>query len=198
MPTPATAGALRIAPPLPAEVLYPTIRLYGTVNEYMLVRFLEGIDPFLRQGGGSLGIELFTGGGEAETGRRINLEIRLAREKGIDLYFIGKTMVYSAGVTIMAAFPPERRYLSRDCALLVHGRNTERTVHLSGPIKASLQHVRTVLHEFEMGLELERKGFAELIDGSRVTMEELSEKAEGNWYLMAKEAVDRGLVAGLI
>ena len=183
---------------IPAEVVFPTIRLWGQVNEGMLARFMDAMDNIIKNNFQSFGVELFTGGGEAETGRRIALEIRLAGERGIHVYFIGKTMVYSAGVTIMAAFPRGNRYLSKDCVLLIHGRNMEKTVTLSGPIKASLLIARSLVSEIETGLALEQQGFRELIDGTEVLLDEVAEKAQGNWYVTAEEALERGLVAGLL
>jgi hypothetical protein len=51
-------------------------------------------------------LELTTEGGDADGARRMALEIRLCREwHNRDTYFVGKTVVMSAGITIMAAFP---------------------------------------------------------------------------------------------
>ena len=44
--------------------------------------------------------------------------------------FLGKTLVASAGVTVMAAFPKDKRWLTRDAALLIHGRRIVKDLHL--------------------------------------------------------------------
>jgi hypothetical protein len=144
-------------------------------------------------------LELTTCGGGAETGRRIAEDIRLFRRlRGGRALFLGKTVVYSAGVTIMAAFPREDRRLTRDTVLLIHGRRMDRQVQLSGPLRASAQVAREVLAEIEFGLELERRGFAELVEGSKVSVEECCERAASNWYVTAEEAQRLGLIAGVI
>src|SRR5437762_14386468 len=95
----------------------PTVRLSGSVGHPMVAGFFDQLLPVLEVEGSIL-IELFTDGGDAEIGRRLAEEIRLLRqEHGRDLWFLGKTLVASAGVTIMAAFPREKRWLTRDTAL---------------------------------------------------------------------------------
>lgn len=65
-----------------------------------------------------------TSGEDADIGRRLALEIRLLQQHGKgEVYFLGKSLVYSAGVTFMAAFPAAHRFLASDCALLIHERD---------------------------------------------------------------------------
>lgn len=140
-----------------------------------------------------------TSGGIADIGRRICTEIELARIfKKRDMIFIGKTIVYSAGITIMAAFPRERRFLTSDTRLLIHSRKIDEEVRFEGPLKANEQIARVVLAEVECGLELEEEGFRKLVEGSRVTLDEVKKQAETNWYLTAQKALELGLVAGVI
>ncbi len=52
-----------------------------------------------------------------------------------------------------------------------------------------------------MGSELRMMaydGFAELIEGSRVSLEDIRRQSYGGWYLPAAEALDLGLIAGLV
>jgi ATP-dependent protease ClpP protease subunit len=58
----------------------------------------------------------------------------LRQEHGRDVWFLGKTLVASAGVTVMAAFPKAKRWLTRDSALLIHGRRMVKDLHLEGPL----------------------------------------------------------------
>jgi ATP-dependent protease ClpP protease subunit len=176
----------------------PQVRLLGSIDDDMLSSFLDQMAR-AREGEGPIAVEVTTTGGDAETGRRIALELKLARRRlGRRILFIGKTAVYSAGATIMSAFPVEDRYLSEDTMLLVHCRKLEKTLELEGPLRASRQRVNQLLSEIETGLRLERQGFADLIEGSRVTMAEVEEKAAGNWYIPAEEAVERRLVAAIV
>lgn len=181
-----------------------TIRLLGKVDTDMLRSFLEQLEP-LRDAPGPLVVEITTEGGDADTGRRLALEVRLLREaragRGDDgrVCFLGKTVVYSAGVTLMSAFPVEDRWLAADASLLIHERKLDKTVHLSGPLRAVVSVARDLLAEIENGQRLEREGFADLVRGSGIGMDELMRQVgTANWYLSADEALARGLVAGLL
>ncbi|UVC12500.1 hypothetical protein IHQ71_30120 (plasmid) [Rhizobium sp. TH2] len=57
-------------------------------------------------------MEINTDGGDADAARRIALEIKLFRShSGQQAYCVGKSNIYSAGVTILAAFAPENRFV---------------------------------------------------------------------------------------
>ena len=182
---------------LPAHlVCRPQISLIGEVNEAMARDLHDGLHQW--DGTSDLGVEITTPGGDAELGRRMVLDVTLARNAHEGrIIFLGKTEIYSAGVTLMSAFPRADRYLSSDAVLLIHCRQLEKTVELSGPIRASLPKLDAVRRQIEVGVRLENDNFARLIEGSDVGMEELEQKAISNWYVTAQEALDRGLVAGL-
>ena len=174
----------------------PHIRLLGEVNDGMVAVLrdrlaeLPDADPLV--------IEVCTVGGDAEAGRLLAQELRQLRESGRRVLFLGKTTVYSAGVTMMAAVPVEDRYLTRDTVLLIHCRRMDEQIHFQGPLKSCAQEARVQLSKIEAGLKLQDEGFRELVEGSGVSFEEITEKAEDNWYLDAEEALDRRLVAGLL
>src|SRR5438552_3698086 len=109
-----------------------------------------------------------------------------------------RSAVASAGVTVMAAFPKERRWLTRDAALLIHGRRMFKDLHLEGPLGSCRRVLEEMIADIDHGLRLEERGFAELIDGADVDAEEIARRAYGGWYLSAEEALSRGLVAGLV
>src|SRR6201993_1248513 len=91
----------------------PTIRLSGSVGHPMVASFFDQLLPVLEVEGSIL-VELFTDGGDAEIGRRLAEEVRqLRHQHSRDIWFLGKTLVASAGVTLMAAFPKENRWLTR-------------------------------------------------------------------------------------
>lgn len=179
------------------HLLTPDICLYGSVDDQMFHQFQRELraapvdQPLV--------VEMMTFGGDADVARRIALEVRLAEQHlGRVFYFLGKTVVYSAGVTIMAAFPRANRFLTRDTVLLIHGRRWDKEFRLTGPLSASIQIARETLAQLEIGLQLEKEGFADLIAGSDITEEEIGRLAETNWYLTAAEALSRRLVAGVI
>ncbi|NEX91863.1 peptidase S14 [Caulobacter sp. 17J65-9] len=183
---------------LPAELFDPQIRLLGDIDKALLESFQkqlseigEAVDPVV--------VELTTLGGDAELSRRLALEVRLSRRRSNRrLIFLGKTAVYSAGVTVMAAFPRTDRYITRDTVLLIHGRRMDMQVNFTGPLKAQELVAREILAQIELGLELERDGFAELVEDSDVGIDEVVERAAHNWYVTAEEALKRKLVAALV
>ena len=113
----------------------------------------------LRQAGdGDLAIEMTTLGGGADFARRIALEVKQARGRHPGrLLFLGKTVVYSAGTTVMAAFPREDRYLTADAVLMIHCRQMEEKIALSGPIRSSLPQLEAASGKSRSGSR-SRKG----------------------------------------
>lgn len=177
----------------------PQVALRGEVNDdsvSVLVNQLRSCED----GDGPVTVEMTTLGGDAEVARRMVLEIDLARQRlePRPLLFLGKTTLYSAGVTVMAAFPRKDRFLTRDAMLLIHCRQLEKTVEISGPMRGSRAEVQALLHQIDSGIDLEVANFQRLIEGSEIPLDELLDKALYNWYLTADEALERGLVAGLV
>lgn len=188
-------GAL-VAPTELAEL--PTVSLHGPVDDGMLAVWL-GAMATARTGSGPLVLELGTIGGDAEVGRRIAEDVRLFRERtGRRALFLGRTTVYSAGVTIMSGFRRADRWLSKDAALMIHGRKLQKTLDIDGPLRFERPRVEALLAEIDEGLRIERTGFELLIEDSDVTMDELEKQTIGDWYLTAEQALERRLVAGLI
>jgi ATP-dependent protease ClpP protease subunit len=187
---------------LPNDLLRrPQIRLHGKVDNAMLDRFLDQFDNALAaQPPGPILVEVTTTGGDAETGRRIATDLITARERfGADLYFVGKSVVYSAGVTILSAFPPERRYLTQDCMLLVHERRLDKTLELKGAMRAMEALVRDTLAEIESARAMERRAFAVLVEGTQLSLDDLMKRIDqSDWYLEAREAEALGLIRAVL
>lgn len=182
----------------PAILDRPQISLVGDIDKYSVERFLDQLNQAERAGG-DVALELTTLGGDPEMARRIVLEIDRARARLAGrFHFFGKTVVYSAGITIMSAFPCGDRWLSRDTMLMIHGRKLDKTVELSGPIRASIPMVEALLSQLRVGIDHEEENFRRLIDGCDISPEEVRSKSLHNWYLDAEEAHGRGLVAGIV
>ncbi|HMJ92749.1 MAG TPA: peptidase S14 [Allosphingosinicella sp.] len=176
----------------------PTLSVTGEIDSQATRDFLDALRK-AEDGEGDVALELTTLGGDAEMARRIVLEIGLARKRtGKRFLFLGKTVVYSAGVTVMSAFPREDRWLTEDAVLLIHCRQLDKSIEISGPMRASLPELDAVRAQIENGLKLEERNFRRLIEGSDVGMTELCEKAVHNWYVDAEEALKRGLIAGIV
>lgn len=177
----------------------PQVSLLGEIDESSVSSLRDQLRK-AEEADGPVTVEVATLGGDAEAGRRIVLELDLARQRLANrkLLFLGKTTVYSAGVTIMSAFPRCDRFLSADTMLLIHCRQLEKTLELSGPMRGSRAKVEALLHQIDTGVGLEIDNFRRLIEGSDITMEEITDRALYNWYVPADEALERGLIAGII
>jgi hypothetical protein len=73
-----------------------------------------------------------------------------------------------------------------------------RTVHLEGPLGSCRRVLEEIIADIDNGLRVEDEGFAELIDGSAVSLDDVRRKSYGGWYLSAAQALELGLVAGLV
>ena len=185
-------------PPDAALLFEPNISINGLIDEATVTFFLGRLAQ-LRRGEGPMILELNTNGGDADAARRIALEIKLfLRHHERGGYCIGKTKVYSAGVTIMAAFPRGSRFMTEDAVLLVHERRLEDSVELKGPLRSCLQIVREQLALLETAEKLERQGFRDLIEGSTLTEDEIYERATNNCYIPAEKAKALKLIADVL
>lgn len=182
----------------PADLDIPSVRLNGSVDDRMLRTFLDALVS-VQGGNGPLGLELTTLGGDADVGRRIATDVRLFQSRSRrPAWFFGKAVVYSAGVTVMSAFPRESRWLADGTRLLIHCRKLDKSVCFNGPLKGERLKVEALLAEIETGIRMEEADFRRLIHGSDVSLAELLERGESGWYLDADEALRRGLIAGVI
>lgn len=175
----------------------PHIRLYGQVDEAMYAAFRDQLKACPSDG--PLAVAITTLGGNPEIARAMADDVRLLREHDRrEILFLGKVAVYSAGTVLMAAFPIADRYLTRDTRLMLHERSLEKTLELSGPLKAALAQVRQVLHQIEESIRIEEEGFRAVVDGSNVTFEEVRDRAPDAWYIDCREALRLGLIAGVV
>jgi ATP-dependent protease ClpP protease subunit len=117
---------------------------------------------------------------------------------GRETLFVGKTFVMSAGITIMAAFPRDGRFLTRDTQLLIHERRIDRSIDLDGPMGANIQILSEQLESVKAAERVEKDGFAEFAAGGDISCEELFERAKSNFYLAAQEALDMRLIEVVI
>ena len=176
----------------------PQISLVGDIDKYSVERLLDQLGAAERSGG-DIVLELTTLGGDPDMAGRVVLEIERARARLPGRFlFLGKTVVYSAGVSIMSAFPARDRWLTHDAILMIHGRKLEKAVQLSGPIRASIPQIEELLAQLKVGVGREEETIRRLIDGCDISPEEVRTKALHNWYLDAGEALRRGLVAGIL
>ena len=184
---------------LPAERFRnPAVRLSGTVDYFMYENFRAQLASAPPEG--LIVIELSTLGGDPEVARMMGEDIRYHTEVDPQrrFVFLGKAAIYSAGTTFMSFFARQNRYLTRGTRLMIHERKLTKTLEISGPLTTCIAGVKATLHEIESSIEIQNEGFANLIVGSRVTMDEVLQKAPSNWYLEAQEAQSLGLIEGIL
>ena len=175
----------------------PHVQLSGPVDQAMYQSFKDQLANVPADG--PIVISISTLGGDPEVARAMGDDIRLMREyTGRELLFLGKVAVYSAGATFMAAFPTEKRFLTRGTRIMVHERILTKTINLAGPLKTCIANLKANLHEIEHSILIEEEGFRDLVAGSRVAFAEVQRRAPENWYIEAEEARDLELVLDVI
>ncbi|WP_238560111.1 ATP-dependent Clp protease proteolytic subunit [Sphingomonas sp. Mn802worker] len=175
----------------------PHIQLYGTVDDRMYAKFLDGLAAAPTEG--PLVVSITTLGGDPEMARAMGDSIRLMREyTGRETLFLGKVAVYSAGATFMSAFPADKRFLTKNSRLMIHERLMNSTIQLSGPLNTLSPVLNAKLNEIEDSIRIQDEGFADLVRGTQVTLDELKQRAPHNWYIEASHARDLGLVLDII
>ena len=175
----------------------PHVRLTGAVDQNMYNQFRNALEN--APADGSIVIALTTLGGDPEVARTMGDDIRMLREyDGRELLFLGRQAVYSAGATFMSYFPREHRFLTRQTRLMVHERQMNASVNLSGPLRMCIAQLKAKLHEIEHSIEIEEEGFRDLVAESKIAFDEVRERAPENWYIEAEEARDLELVLDVI
>ncbi|WP_338244515.1 peptidase S14 [Aurantiacibacter hainanensis] len=174
----------------------PQLRLIGSVDEAMYAEFRDQLHNAPKKG--PLVVALTTLGGNPEIARTMADDVRLLREPGRDIFFLGKSAVYSAGATFMAGFPVSHRYMTKDSSLLIHERQITKTINLSGPLKSCIYQLKAALNEIEHSIEIEEQGFREIVNGSNVSFEDVRDRAPENWYIGCDKAKELGLICGVI
>lgn len=182
----------------PPDFASPAVRLSGSVDQTMYLHFKDSLASAPQQG--LVVVEMATLGGDPEIARMMGEDIRFhsALFPEARIVFLGKTAVYSAGATFMGFFARENRYLTRGTRMMIHERIIIRKVNLEGPLSTCLAPLQAAINEIEASIAIQKEGFANLILGSGVSMEELLQRAPSNWYLEANEAVERGLVTAVL
>lgn len=175
----------------------PHVQLSGPVDNFMYANFKQQVAD--APADGPLVVCITTLGGDPEVARAMGDDIRLLREyTARETLFLGKVAVYSAGATFMAAFPVDKRFLTRGTRLMLHERAMNSTIQLNGPLNTLPYVLRAKLNEIEDSIRIQDEGFRALVRGSSVTFDELKEKATSNWYIEAEEASRLGLVLDVI
>ncbi|MET0257656.1 MAG: ATP-dependent Clp protease proteolytic subunit [Methylobacterium sp.] len=175
----------------------PAILLSGPVDYDMYKDFRRQLDA---ASGDLVVVELSTLGGDPEVARMMGEDIRFHSEMSPDrrFVFLGKAAIYSAGTTFMSFFTRENRYLTRGARLMIHERKLSKELKINGPLTTCIATVTATLHEIESSIVIQNEGFANLIRGSRVTMDEVLKRAPSNWYIEANEAKDLGLIEAVL
>jgi hypothetical protein len=181
-----------------ADFRAPAIMLSGPVDYTMYAAFRDGLAKAPSEG--LVVTELSTLGGDPEVARMMGEDVRFYTELDPSrrFVFLGKAAIYSAGTTFMSFFARENRYLTRGTRLMIHERKLSKTLQIDGPLTSCIASVKATLHEIEASIAIQNEGFENLVSGSKVSMDQLLEKAPFNWYIEAREALDLALIAAVI
>ena len=175
----------------------PHVQLHGSVDGDMYANFKSQLAAAPVEG--PLVVSITTLGGDPEMARAMGDSIRLLRDyTGRETLFLGKVAVYSAGATFMSAFPVDSRFLTRNSRIMIHERQMQSTIELNGPLNTLSYTLKAKLHEIEDSINIQEEGFRAIVEGSKVSLEELKKKAPSNWYIEAEEARDLGLILDII
>lgn len=182
----------------PSDFLHPAMLLYGPVDDNMYGEFRRQLANAPTEG--LCVVELSTLGGDPEIARMMGEDIRFHTEVEPQrrFVFLGKAAIYSAGTTFMSFFARENRFLSRGTRLMIHERGMNATLQISGPLTTCIAGVEAKLNELRASIAIQNEGFENLVRGSKVTVEEVLNRAPSNWYLEAHEALNLGLVEAVM
>lgn len=164
----------------------------------MYARFREQLDA--APANGVMTVELSTLGGDPEIARMMGEDIRFhaAVEPERRFVFLGKAAVYSAGVTFMSFFARPNRYLTLGTRLMVHERKLAKSVRFDGPLSSCAPIAEALVNEIRNAVAIQNEGFAALVAGSSVSLEDVIRRAPANWYIEAEEARTLGLVEAVL
>lgn len=181
-----------------ADFEFPAILLNGAVDYNMYQFFRSALSNAPQQG--LVAIELSTLGGDPEVARMMGEDIRFHSDMHPErrLVFLGKTAIYSAGATFMGFFARENRYVTRGTRLMIHERLLTKTINLQGPLTTCIALLKAAINEIEASIAIQNEGFANLILGSSLNLEDVKGKATENWYLEAQEALKLGLIEAVL
>jgi len=176
----------------------PAILLSGTVDYEMYGTFRDALGK--APPSGLVVIELTTLGGDPEVARILGEDVRFQGQVAPErrFVFLGKAAVYSAGTTFMSFFAPENRYLTRGTRLMIHERKMDKHLHVEGPLTTCIAGLEATLNEIRESIAIQNEGFENLVRGTKVTMDEVLRRAPSNWYVEANDALNMGLIAGII
>ncbi len=96
------------------------ISLTGEVNDSMTKVLDDGLVKAREDNKKKVVILLSSRGGSVDSGNAIAETIRLASRNGLDISIVGRTYVRSAAVVIFMSLPVEKRFITRDCHIMVH------------------------------------------------------------------------------
>ena len=181
-----------------SSFMNPSVLLSGTIDYAMYNNFRAQLATAPSEG--LVVIELSTLGGDPEVARMMGEDVRFHSEMAPEcrFVFVGKAAIYSAGTTFMSFFVKENRYLTRGTRLMIHERKLSATLTLEGPLTTCIANLEAKLNEINESIRIQNEGFANLILGSSVTIEEVLQRAPSNWYIEAQEAQSLGLVEGVL
>ena len=81
---------------------------------------------------------------------------------------------------------------------MIHERKLSKQLVIDGPLTTCVATVRATLNEIECSITIQNEGFQNLVNGSKVTLDEVLQKAPSNWYVEANRAKELGLIEDVL
>jgi hypothetical protein len=81
---------------------------------------------------------------------------------------------------------------------MIHERKLSKNLVIDGPLTTCVATIKATLNEIECSIVIQNEGFQNLVLGSRVTLDEVLQRAPSNWYLEAQEAKNLQLIEGVL
>lgn len=176
----------------------PSILLAVPVDCDMYRRFRDQLNSLKPQQ--MIVVELSNLGGDSKVARIMGEDVRAHSESTSDCryVFLGKVAIYSAGTTFMSFLARPNRYLTSGTRLTIYERKLDKTLKIDGPLSTCVATVKATLNEIESSVAIQNEGFANLIVGSQVTMDEVLKRPPANRYIEAQEVLALGLIEDVL
>ena len=178
----------------------PSITLAGRVEPALVAVLDKQIKAMMEKKPEKALVILTTTGGMNAYSIGIYERLRLLQQV-VDLTLVGIGIVYSAGITISMAFPKEKRWLTAESSMMFHQTQVEITPsNTSTSINLTAREL--LLAESAVSLEHQRRNLEWIFDriakGTGQKEKTIKKMAESGTYFTAKEALDFGLIGGIL
>ena len=178
----------------------PSITLAGKVEPPMVTELDKQIKAMMEKKPEKALVILTTTGGMSHYSIGIYERLRLLQQV-IDITLVGIGIVYSAGVTISMAFAKEKRWLTAESSMMFHQSQVDiAPSHASTSINLTARELLWAESASQLAHQRQRLEwiFDRISEGTGQKKKTIRKMAEAGTYFNAKEALDFGLIGGIL